>query len=203
MKGEAFIYEWRELTKARRVTPKLILQAVALAIAVGFVPDLVMYMLGHSETYAYQFRFMLVAVPVVLFMSVVSVIKKPESDVTTSALVIDGDFVVVKRHVIAQTGRRFFVEWYSIGISAIKIDEMHRTIQFNAKWKVNAYRDKNGKAAGYVDSDVREHPQTFQLTPESYYEAVRYLEENGCRVEAMTEAEYEKARPFIHKHYEL
>lgn len=203
MREEPFVYEWRELTKARRITPKLILQAVVLAVIVGFVPDLVMYLMGHSDVYAYQLRFMLVAVPMVVIISVMSYRNNPASDVTTSTLIIDGDIVKVTRHVIAETGRRFFVEWDSLEIKAVKADEMHRIIQFDARWKASAYKEKNGRYAGYVDSDVREHPQTFQLAPEEYYRAVKYLKEWGHVITGMTTKEYKEARPFIHKHYEL
>lgn len=203
MMEEPFVYEWKELTKAKRITPKLILQAALLAVIVGFVPDLVMYLAGYSDVYVYQFRFMLVAVPVVVIISVMSYRSNPASDVTTSTLIIDRDIVKVTRHVIAQTGRRFFVEWCSLEIKEVKADELHRIIQFDARWKASAYKEKRGMAAGYVDADEREHPQTFQLAPEKYYKAVRYLKEWGYVVKHMTTKEYKDARPFIHKHYEL
>lgn len=203
MKEEPFIYEWRELTKAKRITPKLVLQAAVLAVIVGFVPDLAMYLMGHSDVYVYQLRFMLVAVPVVVIISVMSYRSNPASDITTSTLLIDGDVVKVTRHVIAQTGRRFFVEWYSLDIKIVKTDEMHRIIQFNARWKASAYTEKKGKASRYVDAGIREHPQTFQLAPEQYYKAVEYLKECGYKIEDMTAEDYYVARPFIHKHYEL
>lgn len=202
---DAFIYEWHELTKGRRLTAKLILQAVLLAVAVGFGPDLFLLFTGYqSDISIYQFRFMVVAVPVVVGVSVLSYWKNPVADVTTSSLVIDGDVVRVTRHVIAETGRRFFATWDSIEVKSYKIDELHRVIQIDAKWDVSAYCMKGKKPGSFVDSDVRSHPQTFQLAPEAFYTAVRYLQEhNPGMVTDMSVKEYEQARPFIHKHYEI
>lgn len=204
MKRDYFLYEWQELTRARRLSAGLILQCIFLALAVGFGPDLVMYLTGYcSDIYPYKLYFMLLTVPLILILSIQSYRKKPESDITTSTLFIEDDVVAVTRHVIAETGRRFFVEWESIGQAVIKRDDERHILQINAKWKASAYKDVHGKAGRYIDSDCREHPQTFLLKPEKYAEALEYLTDNGYAVVMMTADELEKAQPFLHKHYEV
>lgn len=203
--NNVFTYEWHELTKGSKLTAKLIIQATLLAIIVGLGPDLMLMLMGKgSDVYVYQFRFMIMAIPVIVAVSVISYRNNPVADITTSSLFIDGNIVKVTRHVISETGRRFFAVWDSIEIKSYKIDELHRIIQIDAKWKVSAYRMKGQKQGAYVDSDVRSHPQTFQLAPEAFYTAVEYLKEHYSDIISdMTPEEYEKARPFIHKHYEI
>lgn len=203
--NKIFTYEWHELTKGCRLTAKLAIQAIILAIIVGFGPDLLLILAGYgSEVDAYQFRFMAIAIPVVVIISILSYRKHPVSDITTSSLQINDQKVKVFRHVIAETGRRFYVIWESVEVKNYKIDEFHRVIQIDATWNVTAYRMKGKEIGDFVDSDIRSHPQTFQITPEIFYEALTYLQEHCFDlVLEMTPEEYEKARPFIHKHYEL
>lgn len=202
MNKDPFIYKWPERTKARRPSWKLILQAVLLTLAVGFGPDLISYLVGYeSHIYPYKLYFMLVAVPMILISSIISYRKSPVSDITISSLIIYEDVVKVARHVIAETGRRFYVEWESQQIDVIKIDDDRRIIQVVAEWRVNAHKERRGKVGKYVDSDIREHPQTFQLGTRQYYAAVEYMKENGYKIRQMTAEEMEKAKPFLLKHY--
>ena len=204
--SDIFVYEWHELTKGCRLTVKLIIQAIVLAIIAGFGPDLILMLMGHgSDVYIYQFRFMAIAIPVIIGVSVISYRNNPVADVTTSSLTIDRDVVRVTRHVISETGRRFFATWDSLEVKGFKIDELHRVIQIDAKWKVSAFCMKGKKPGSYVDSDVRSHPQTFQLAPEAFYTAIKYLREydSYMTITNMTSEEYDQARPFIHKHYEF
>lgn len=203
--NDIFDYKWHELTKGRRLTANLILQAIILAVIVGFGPNLIPMLMGYgSDIYIYQFKFMIVAIPVIIVISVISYYNNPVTDVTTSSLSITHNTAKVTRHVIAETGRRFFVTWDSIEIMAYKINEFHRVIQIDAKWGVSAYRMKGEDAGAFVDSDIRTYPQTFQFTPEAFYSAVAYLREKyPDKMTNMTKEEYEKAEPFIHKHYEI
>lgn len=202
---DAFVYDWNELTRGRRLTIKLVLQAIVLAVIVGFGPDLILMLAGYgSEISAYQFKFMAVVIPVVVGVSVLSYRNNPVMDVTTSSLLIDKDVVRVTRHVISETGRRFFAVWDSMEVKGYRVDEVHRIIQVDAKWKVSAYRMRGKEPGSFVDSDIRSHTQTFQLKPEAFFEASAYLQEHCFNItSAMTKEEYEKAKPFIHKHYEL
>lgn len=202
MNKDPFIYKWPERTKARRPSWKLILQAVLLTLAVGFGPDLITYLAGYEpDIYPYKLYFMLLTVPVILISSIVSYRKSPASEITISSLTIYEDVITVTRHVIAETGRRFYVEWKSLKIKAVKIDDDYRVIQIDARWKASAYKEKHGKVRRYVDSDSREHPQTFQLGTRQYYAAVEYMKENGYKIQQMTADEMEKAKPFLLKHY--
>lgn len=199
----AFIYEWHELTKGRRLTAKLILQAILLAVIVGFGPELVLMLMGYAPD-IYQMRYMIVVIPVVVIISVISYWNNPIAEITTSSLAIENNIIRVTRHVITETGRRFFAVWDSIEIKGYKVDEYHRVIQIDAKWSVSAYRLKGTDIGNFVDSDVRSHPQTFQFAPEAFYKATEYLEKNHFdMITEMTAEEYEKAKPFIHKHYEI
>lgn len=202
---EPFIYEWHELIKGRRLTAKLILQAVILAVLVGFGPELVCMAMGYGlDTSIYQLRFMAAVVPIVLIISIISYRKEPTSEVTTSTLCIDGETAKITRYVMSEKEHRFFVTWDSLKITAIRIDELHRTIQINGRWRVSAYGVKKGKPGKFIDSEIRAYPQTFQFTPEAYYEAVLYLEET-CPdlLSELDEKEYREAKKFIHKHYEI
>lgn len=202
MNREPFIYEWHELTKARKVSWKLVLQCILLALAVGFLPDLVMYLFGYgSDIYPYKLYFMLLTVPLILYYSIKEYRKEPASDITVSTLTIDGDVVTITRHVIAETGRRFFVEWQSLSINSIKTDHEQCVLQINAEWKASAYKESRNKVGRYVDSDCRTQSQTLQLNKEKYHEAVNYLETNGHGMLSMTSEELEKAQPFLHKHH--
>lgn len=200
-----FIYEWHELIKGRRLTPKLIIQTIILAALVGFGPELICMAMGYgSDASVYQLRFMAAVVPIVLIISIVSYRREPTSEITTSTLCIDWADVKITRFVMSEKEHRFFVTWDSINISAIRMDELHRTIQIDGQWKVSAYEVKNGKQGRFIDSEVRAYPQTFQFSPEAYYEAVMYLEDNCPNMlSELDEKEYQEAKEFIHKHYEI
>lgn len=200
-----FNYEWHELIKGRRLTGKLVLQAVVLAILVGFGPELICMALGYgSDASFYQLRFMAAVIPVILIISILSYRKEPTSEITTSTLNINGDRVTITRYVMSEKEHLFYVTWNSIRVRAIRLDELHRTIQIDGSWEVNAYRVKNGKPGPFIDSEDRIYPQTFQLTPEAYYDAVIYLKA-VCPdlLSKLSEDEYEIAKKFIHKHYEI
>lgn len=202
---EIFAYEWHELTKGRRLTVKLVLQAVILAVIAGIGPELLFLATGHGSVASmYELKFMMVAIPVIIGVSVISYRNSPVTDITTSSLLVDGDAVKVTRHVISETGRHFFATWDSLEVYAYRVDELHRVIQVDAKWKVSAFRMKGRKPGRFVDSDVRSHPQTFQMAPEAFYSLSAHLKEK-CPdiVSVMTPGEYERAKPFIHKHYEI
>lgn len=215
--NDIFSYEWHENTRRNRLTARLVLQAIVLAVIVGFGPDLLFLLIGYdSDLYIYQLCFMSIVIPVIIVTSVLSCYNSSITDVTTSSLVMKENTVKVTRHVTAETGRRFIATWDSLEIIAYKVDEFHRVIQIDAKWKASAYRVKRNRHArsssdkfqyiqgSFVDSDIRSHPQTFQFTPESFYKATAYLERNCFEMMTeMTAEEYEKAKPFIHKHYEI
>lgn len=203
--NDVFTYEWHELTKGRRLTPKIVLQAVLLSIIVGFGPELVCTLLGYgSRIDVYQIRFMVVAVPVILAISILPYWKNPVNDVTTSSLTIDTDTVRITRHTISGTSRRLFVTWDSTEITECKFDELHRVIQLNGTWITSAYRMKGTKPGPFIDSFTRTQKQTFQLSPETFYKALDYLKEHYADiVSPMDSEEYQNAKPFIHKHYEI
>lgn len=198
-----FTYEWHELAKKRKMNPKLLLQAFLLAIIAGFGPELVMTLMGRAPD-MYQLRFMAVVIPVVVILSVNSYYTRSAADITTSSLVFENDMIRISRHVTAETGRRFYAVWDSLEIKNIKIDEFHRVIQIDADWQVRAYRMKGTEVGRFVDIDERSYPQTFRLSPEAFYEARAHLEKYCFdKISEMTNEEYEKAKPYILKHYEI
>lgn len=201
--NDTFIYEWHELTKGRKLTVKLILQVILLAVIIGLAQEFTFVIMGHTPD-IYHLQYMLGIILVVITVSIISYQKNPVTEVTTSSLTINGDVTQVSRHVITDTGRRFFAVWDSIEITGYKIDEFHRVIQINARWKVSAYKMKGKNVGDYVDSDIRSYPQTILLPPEDFYKALEHLNKTvPDKVMIMTKEEYEKAESFIHKHYTL
>lgn len=200
---DRFTYEWHELAKKRKINPKLLLQAFLLAVVVGIGPELVLMLMGRALD-VYQLRFMMVVIPVVVALSVNSYYTQSAADITTSSLIFENDLVRISRHVTAETGRRFYAVWDSLEIKNIRIDEFHRVIQIDADWQVRAYRMKGTEAGKFVDVDERSYPQTLRLSPESFYDARAHLEKYCFnKISEMTKEEYEKAKPFLLKHYEI
>lgn len=204
-RNDTFIYEWHEPVKGHVISLKMILQAVGLAVVVGLGPELFMMLIGHgNDASVYQLRYMLVLIPVVLIISIISHKNGSRVDVTTSSLVIEDGVVKITRFVTAETGRRFFCEWSSLDLRQVCYDELHRVIQISAAWKVSAHKVKDKKPGAFIDSEIRDYPQTIQLAPEAYYTVIKYLQNNHNDIlTEMSKDDYEAARPFIHKHYEI
>lgn len=197
---DVFIYEWQEPPKGYILTPKLIVHAVFLAAAVGLVHCMMFLFGGDKSSVVYHAGFMAVAVPAAIVFSVLSCRKVPGS---MSSLAIYSEGVTVARHVVSETGRRYFAVWESLEITGWKYDEACRILQVNAEWDASAYRMRGGRPGRFVDSEVCRYPQTFLLDRKSFDSAMACLRAH-CpdMLSPMTPEEYEEALPFIHKHHE-
>lgn len=199
-----FRYEWHEFTKGRRLSMRVILQAAMLSIAAGLGPDILLILIGSqksADVFSWPIRIAFVALLTIAFIAM-SDIHDPEAFIMTTSTLEIGTTVCITRHVTAKTGRQFFVEWESLKPPAFSLDEEHHILQINTEWDVRAYKRAGTKKGRFVDRETRNYPQTLQLSPEAFKNALTFLRDQyPDKLQSMTPEAYEAAKLYILKHY--
>lgn len=205
--SEAFIYEWNEPIKKQKITPMMILQAVILSTAISVIPVAMQFFSGGQDRHPAEIIswavLMAIMAPVIIMASV-----RDSGGVLPSALLIDRDGIVrITRYVTSDSGRQYFAVWDSLEWRQVRIRERECILQVDASWKVSAHKVKTGifhkktVPGSFVDSDIRDYPQTFKLPAEDFGRVMGYLKNCSIPVREMTVSEYEKAVPFLLKHH--
>lgn len=205
--SEAFIYEWNEPIKKQKITPMMILQAVILSTAISVIPVAMQFFSGGQDRHPAEMIswavLMAIMVPVIIMASV-----RDSGGILPSALLIDQDGIIrITRYVASDSGRQYFAVWDSLEWRQVRMRDKECILQIDASWKVSAYKVKTGifhkktVPGGFVDSDIRDYPQTFKLPAEDFSQAMKYLKKCAIPVREMTVSEYEKAVPFLLKHH--
>lgn len=207
--SEAFIYEWNEPIKKQKITPMMILQAVMLSTAISVIPVAIQFFSGGQDRHPAEMIswavLMAIMAPVIIMASV-----RDSGGVLPSALLIDRDGIIrITRYVTSDSGRQYFAVWDSLEWRQVRIREKECILQIDATWKVSAYKvvkdifHRKTAPGKFVDSDVRDYPQTFKLPPEDFGRAMKYLKTCSTPVRDMAVSEYEKAVPFLLKHHTI
>lgn len=205
IKDGVFLSDWQELVKGKRPTAGLIFEILAVALLAGIGPDVAVLAMGKgTDEVKIRVTIMMIVAVVVAIASVLSYMANPILGATVSTLAIGEDVVRITRHVVSDTGRRYFATWDSLFIEGCSIDEEHHVIQLAGSWKVSAYKMRGNEPGSYVDSEVRTQEQTFQMPADTFHVAVGYIKaHNPGIIKKMTDEQYKKALPFIHKHYSV
>lgn len=201
--GEKFVYEWQEYVQKKKLSASTIKQALLLALFVGTAPDIILMLTGHSmDVHASHFMFMLLVVPGAVLLLAAADIFRCRKMKLTSTLTFDNGIITVTRHVLGESGRMMYLTWTSTRLDGLKVEKRRSMIQAAAVWEVSTFRMQGRKIGKRIDVDSREYTQTFWLPQEKFLTAISYLESHfQVPVTEMTQEEYEKALPFIYRHY--
>lgn len=207
--NEVFIYEWNEPARKQKITPMMVLQAVLLGTAFSIIPVVVRFLSGGYSWRSVEL-ISWAALVVILIPAIIIISSHDSKDVLSSALLIDRvGCVRITRYVTSDSGRQYFATWDSLEWRQIKMREKECILQIDATWKVSAYKvvkdifHRKTAPGKFVDSDVRDYPQTFKLPPEDFGRAMKYLKTCSTPVRDMAVSEYEKAVPFLLKHHTI
>lgn len=136
---EAFVYEWEELIKERKPMPIHVFEALLLTVIAGFGTSIHGFISGDG-TAIYQLIFTIIIIAAVFGFSLWKHKKRPDAEVTISSLMVDGDVIIMSRHVVSDTGRRYFTVWHCLGVEEINVEMGQHVIQVCGKWNISAYR---------------------------------------------------------------